>query len=228
MKKNIVSTTTALLMAGMMVFSPVSAGITNAAQEQLEEPIDGGWQANADALSISKNQSAYKAFKKATEGLEGYSYQAIALLGTQVVSGTNYAILCRDQVIVPDAEPVFEIVYVYEDLDGNAQILGTKELTSQAEAGGFAANSGKVSLKKHTKINKLYKKAFAGLVGASYQQVAYLGRQVVAGTNYLAMFRTTPVVPNPEPYFTLVTVHKDLKGKVSLGEIETIELGEMD
>ena len=60
--------------------------------------------------------------------MTGYEYEPIALLGTQIVSGTNYSILARGKAVVPDAEPSYEIITIYEDLEGNAKIPGEKVL----------------------------------------------------------------------------------------------------
>jgi len=38
-------------------------------------------------------------------------------------AGTNYAILCQGTVVVPDAEPEWKIVFLYEDLQGNVTVL---------------------------------------------------------------------------------------------------------
>ena len=55
-------------------------------------------------------------------------YEPVALLATQVVSGTNYCFLCRGTVTYPDAQPGYYYVYVYEDLSGNAEILDIQEI----------------------------------------------------------------------------------------------------
>ena len=59
---------------------------------------------------------------KALEKLVGADYEPIALLATQIVSGTNYSILCQVTPVVPDAESSFAIAHVYQDLEGNAEI----------------------------------------------------------------------------------------------------------
>ena len=51
------------------------------------------------------------------------NYTPVAYLGSQVVAGTNHAILCQAAAVYPDAQPYFVIVYLYEDLAGNVSIL---------------------------------------------------------------------------------------------------------
>ncbi|MBQ3922831.1 MAG: hypothetical protein II707_05995 [Spirochaetales bacterium] len=83
------------------------------------EEIDGGWAA-PETCEVTKE--AKNALEKASSTLAGAEYTPVALLGTQVVSGTNYALLCEMTPTVPDAAGQYVIVKVYEDLKGNASI----------------------------------------------------------------------------------------------------------
>jgi len=96
--------------------------------EEAVEATDGAYEVNSGDLSLDQNADAQAAFTKALETLDGSDYEPVALLGTQVVSGTNYAVLCRITPVTPDAEPEFGIVYIYEDLDGNAEVTEVKDL----------------------------------------------------------------------------------------------------
>ena len=60
--------------------------------------------------------------------MAGAEYTPVAVLGTQVVAGTNYCILCKAAAAVPGAQPSYELVYVYEDLSGNAGSTASKEI----------------------------------------------------------------------------------------------------
>ena len=71
---------------------------------------------------------AQAAFDKAVEGLVGAEYVPVVLMSTQVVAGTNYCILCQITPIVPNATPTWALVYIYADLDGNAEITNVYEL----------------------------------------------------------------------------------------------------
>ena len=54
-------------------------------------------------------------------------YTPVSLLATQVVAGKNYCILC--QVKPKDAtEQKWTLVYIYADLQGNAEIMNTYDL----------------------------------------------------------------------------------------------------
>ena len=81
--------------------------------------LDGGW-AQAETPVITEDAGA--AFDKAMKNLVGVDYTPVALLSTQVVSGTNYCFLCEATVVYPGAETSYALVYIYADLEGNAEI----------------------------------------------------------------------------------------------------------
>ncbi|MBQ6468479.1 MAG: hypothetical protein IJJ50_00305 [Lachnospiraceae bacterium] len=84
----------------------------------------GGWQ-TPETPAMTEEASA--ALEKATEKLLGAEYTPEALVATQVVSGTNYCILCTVRPVSPKGEPSYNLVYVYRDLKGNAEIKDTVE-----------------------------------------------------------------------------------------------------
>ena len=90
-----------------------------AAAALAEAPLDGGWSV-AESAAVTDEYRAV--FDKALEQLVGVDYEPIAYLGSQVVAGTNHCFLCRSTVVVPGAEPSLSLVYIYEDLEGNAEI----------------------------------------------------------------------------------------------------------
>ena len=203
----------------------------NAGNDRL---ITGGWSVNSGDLSLEANPDAKAAFEKAVDGLLGYTYEPLAVLGSQVVAGMNYRILCRGTAVVPDAVPTYEIVTVYADLNGGAKITDTAVLPGLPEipagemlAGGWMMNAGDPSLEANPDVRTALDKALEGLVGANYEGVAYLADQVVAGMNYLIFCRTTPVVPDPVPSFTVVRVYADLEGNAELTDVTDVNISDL-
>ena len=103
----------ALILAILFVFT-----VFPAAAE--EGPLAGGWTAAEDP-TVTEGLSDL--FNKALEGLVGVEYMPVAYLGSQVVAGTNHCFLCLSRVVVPDAIPNYKLVYIYEDLQGNVQLM---------------------------------------------------------------------------------------------------------
>ena len=93
----------------------------------LAEPMAGGWQVAPHEAAVLP-EDAQAAFDKATAELDGADYLPVALLSSQVVAGMNYCILCQVTPVVPDGKPSWALVYIYADLQGNADITNVYEL----------------------------------------------------------------------------------------------------
>lgn len=70
-----------------------------------------------------------------------------------------------------------------------------------------------------------FDKAMEGFAGASYEPVALIGTQVVAGLNYCFLCRGTLVVPGADQFLALVYVYADLTGGAQVLQIRDLELG---
>ena len=138
MKKTTISTVCLMLIALLLVGCGVQSAL--AANEEppveIDVPLAGGWGANEGDTSMEANPEAQAALEKALEGLAGASYEPIACLGTQLVAGTNYCLLCRITPVVPDPTSHFALVYVYQAFDGAAEILDVQDLTLGIQAEG--------------------------------------------------------------------------------------------
>ena len=92
-----------------------------------EEPLLGVWYANVDHPTEIP-QDVLDAFQAATESTTDYVYKPIALLGSQVVAGMNYCLLCETTLAVPDTQPCFALVYFYDGVNGEKEILNVEEI----------------------------------------------------------------------------------------------------
>ena len=188
--------------------------------------IDGGWtRAGSPVITDDFN----KVFDKAVSEFDGVDYTPVAYLASQVVAGTNHCVLCKATPVVPDAKTTYAIVYVYEDLEGNAEI--TEIISSSADAqtaegdivGGWAETG---SPEMTDDARKALEKACETLTGAEYTPVALLATQIVAGTNYRIVCESRPSVPFPECGYVIVTVYADLEGNAEI--IDTMEFRHKD
>jgi len=76
----------------------------------------------------------------------------------------------------------------------------------------------------------LFEKGIATLTGASYQPVAYLGSQVVAGTNHAFLCRSVTAYPGSlevAPAYAVVYLYQDLQGNVSILSIGDFDIGSL-
>ena len=119
------------------------------AAETEKAAVLGGWNIPADT---ALTEEVIDAFEKAMEGLLGVDYTPVAYLGYQVVAGLNHAILCEASVVIPDAEPYYAIVYIYEDLEGNAEIL---QIVALEEGDVTVAEDGTIEFSAELSIAEL-------------------------------------------------------------------------
>ena len=84
----------------------------------------GGWAAS-ETFEISAEMQ--EIFNKATEGIDDIEYEPLGVLGTQIVAGTNYSLLCKAHK-KDSTDSEFVIMYIYQDLNGDASLAGTQEI----------------------------------------------------------------------------------------------------
>ena len=89
-------------------------------EENTPDDLAGGWTDNVDGLNNMLDAELSEMFTKAFEGWTGVTYEPICMLASQVVAGTNYAILAKGTTVT--AEPVTHlyIVTIYEKFDGSS------------------------------------------------------------------------------------------------------------
>jgi len=126
------------LMAGMMSMGTNLSAVEAASGQQVDttameqEVVVGGWSVTKGNTKIDRHTR--KVFSKALEGLVGCTYEPVALLGKQVVAGTNYCLLCRLTPVVPNAETHWGLVYIYEDLQGHAELKDVQDVVLGKDA----------------------------------------------------------------------------------------------
>ena len=227
--KKIISLLICLTLIGTSVFALSACSKQNKENEnstgtQSEEV--GGWT-KADSPVITEDFK--KIFDKALSNLDGVDFTPVAYLASQVVGGINHCVLCKATPVTPNAKTTYAIVYISEDLEGNARI--TEIVSSNADAqstdvditGGWAETE---TPEMTDEAKTALEKACEALTGAEYKPVALLATQVVAGTNYRIICESRPAVPIPECGYVIVTVYADLDGNAEI--TDTIEFEHRD
>ena len=209
--------------------------------EETVEPTDtktGGWTISTDIKAATIPAEAKKAFDKAVAENDGMTFEPIALLGTQVVAGTNYMFLCKGTTVTQTPVTSLKVVIVYNDLKNNATISKVSDFNLEKYVskdiayptdnvvGGWTPNKvvGDVQLPEDAK------KAFDGIAitGATYTPVAVLGTQLVAGTNYAFLVVGETATKDPITTIDVLTVYKDLENKSSLTSVAYVDLAEFN
>ncbi len=182
-------------------------------KENTPAPIAGGWTA-AESPVITDEIKAI--FDKGTENLLGVSYMPVAYLGSQIVAGTNYAILCAATPATLNPIQTYAIMYLYKDLEGKVTVTSidksdvTTNVKEGTPGGWFWASSPEVPDGLKDVLTK------ANNTTVAYDPVALLTTQVVAGTNYRLFCRAGGV----DGGYEFVTLYVGFDGK---GEIMDID-----
>ena len=153
--------------------------------------VDGGWEVE-DKVDNLVPDDAEKVMEKAAESYSEGTLEPIALLATQIVSGTNYAYLCKD------GDGNLSIAFVYEDLSGNTEVTSVAEFnlwdliemesTDDEElAGGWTACADNKAADIPSEVQSAFDDAISVIDDVEYTPIAYLGSQVVAGSNYAVL-----------------------------------------
>lgn len=192
--------------------------VTKAAEalKEKDPELVGGWQASESPEVTETEQDV---FTKATEKLVGVSYEPIAYLGSQVVAGKNHTFLCKAQVVTPNAIPYYALVYIYEDLSGEAEITDIAVMTPSGEivTTPMPQLVGSWSIPESNENGfAAFEKAAETLTGASYTPTHVLGEQIVAGMNYSVLCQSVVVYPGAKPSYTIAFVYEDLEGKAQI------------
>ena len=96
----------------------------NQSEEADSAMLAGGWTVAEDPTVTDKINNKFQlAMDSYQTGTITIAYTPVAVLGTQVVAGTNHAFLCQATVVAPDAVPSWKIVFLYQDLQGNVSVL---------------------------------------------------------------------------------------------------------
>lgn len=175
---------------------------------QKEEPATlGGWTLTEE---LTIDQKAQGAFDKALEGLTGVDYVPLGLLGTQLVSGTNYCFLCEATVVYPGAQPYYALVYVYEDLQGGAKILNivALDLGDIAETG--AVNDVPPAGEQLLGGWQVDRESSVEIEGAAL----HLGSQTVSGKNHCVLCKS----------WALSFLYEDLEGTTTVTKIVPLDI----
>ena len=94
----------------------------NQSEEADSAMLAGGWTVAEDPTVTDKINNKFQlAMDSYQTGTITISYIPVAYLGSQVVAGTNYAVLCKASEI--NKESKWVIVYFYEDLEENLSVL---------------------------------------------------------------------------------------------------------
>jgi len=89
--------------------------------------ILGGWNLD-EVKGCNLPQKVQSAFTAVTGDMTGADYEPIAYLGSQIVNGINYRILCKRRLVIPNSEPSLVKMIIHEETDGSVSLVSVSGL----------------------------------------------------------------------------------------------------
>lgn len=204
---------------------PVSSVVSDPVSSDIDEPgeVAGGWTLPEEFEPAHIEKVALETFEKSYD-IEGVSLEPVALLGGQIVSGENYALLVRSTPVIPNGKPHYAVEIIYCNTSGECEItsiedfnLSINDESSDMETGvpGGWSYAKQEEGKLPEDVKEAFDKAIEELEGCAYTPVAYLGSQVVAGINYAVLTEITPL-NSEEGKLAVMYILCDLQGNTEV------------
>ena len=89
---------------------------------------DGGWSIPDQTEPAELPWDAQAAFDAAAGSLLGVDYVPAALLGTKVIAGTEYAVLCHAATVTEEPVNYYAVLFLAADPEGGVQVLNVVPL----------------------------------------------------------------------------------------------------
>lgn len=224
-----------VLLFVMAAFGSSDQTSENTSETETSEPVAGGWELFDNKTNVLP-EDVQASFDKASETFTGSELKPVAYVASQVVAGTNYMILCEAATTTEQPKTSYQMVIVYADLEGKAEITQMKEfdLTAYVEgdsteisaeklAGGWEPAEDRSSVVIPQEAKDVFDKAAGNLDGNELEPMALLGTQVVAGTNYAFLCFSTLQTEETINGIQVVTVYEDLDGNAEIINICTVD-----
>ena len=213
--------------------NPTESGATAEAKEQAKNntdaPLVGAYNTNLVSFSLKDNPDAMNAFEAAFPNGYNYThYEPIALLGTQVVSGTNYLYLCKSTWTDYQENVSFVLLQIYQDLSGKSKVMGSAILfpteESREEGEDYIDNTGSYLPENIPAIQNAFKEAVPDDENASYIPLAYIGKHSQEGKpeEDVIFAAKDPRGTDAKISYELFYIGKDKDGKAKLVKTEDV------
>ena len=212
--------------------NPTESGVTAEEKEKAQNNSDalvGAYNTNLVSFSIKDNPDAMNAFEAAFPNGYNYThYEPIALLGTQVVSGTNYLYLCKSTWTDYQENVSFVLLQIYQDLSGKSEVMGSAILfpteESREEGEDYIDNTGSYLPENIPAIQNAFKEAVPDDENAYYIPLAYIGKHTQVGKPEEDVIFTAKKSKGKDAKanYELLYIGKDKDGKEKLVKTEDV------
>ena len=213
--------------------NPTESGATKEkeqAENNSDAPLVGAYNTNLVSFSLKDNPDAMNAFEAAFPNGNNYThYEPIALLGTQVVSGTNYLYLCKSTWTDYQENVSFVLLQIYQDLSGKSEVVGSAILfpteESREEGEDYIDNTGSYLPENIPAIQNAFNEAVKDNENVSYIPLAYIGKHTQEGKPEEDVIFTAKKSKGKDAKtnYELLYIGKDKDGKAKLVKTEDVQ-----
>ena len=166
----------------------------------------GSWEVKVTVGELPEKVAT--AFAALSEQLIGCEYTPIAYLGSQVVNGTNHAVLA-EQVVLSGRDTKNIVLVIFNEKGMECTLVDIERVVEGGNGSGAVEVNPITSIPEEARA--LFESSFAGFVGSNVKPFALLATQVVKGINYMFAAEVTSVTATPETTVALVTVNNLVK-----------------
>ena len=147
----------------------------------------------------------------------GAEYELIAYIGSQVVNGTNHAVLAKQTILNgKDTENIVVMIFNEKPNDMDAVLVSIDRIL---ESGGIMGGPHiNVKTALDDEVMDIWNDAFEGFVGSTVTPYALLGTQIAIGTEYIFAATLVTTALEPEEHAMIVTINPMTK-KVKMGDM---------
>ena len=214
--------------------NPTESGATTESEKEKaknnSDSLVGAYNTNLVSFSLKDNPDAMNAFEAAFPNGYNYThYEPIALLGTQVVSGTNYLYLCKSTWTDYQENVSFVLLQIYQDLSGKSEVVGSAILfpteESREEGEDYIDNTGSYLPENIPAIQNAFNEAVKDNENVSYIPLAYIGKHTQEGKPEEDVIFTAKKSKGKDvkANYELLYIGKDKDGKAKLVKTEDVQ-----
>ena len=214
--------------------NPTESGATAEGEKEKaknnSDTLVGAYNTNLVSFSLKDNPDAMTAFEAAFPNGYNYThYEPIALLGTQVVSGTNYLYLCKSTWTDYQENVSFVLLQIYQDLSGKSEVMGSAILfpteESREEGEDYIDNTGSYLPENIPAIQNAFNEAVKDNENVSYIPLAYIGKHTQEGKPEEDVIFTAKKSKEKDAKtnYELLYIGKDKDGKAKLVKTEDVQ-----
>lgn len=175
----------------------------------------GKWEVRVSVGSMP--QKVATAFDEFNDTIVGAEYNEIAYLGSQIVNGTNHAVLAEQTVLTGKDTKNIVLMVFKETKEGVSLVNIERIVESGEELGGIKVNVQTEDIDKEAKT--AFEKTFESFVGSKVSPIALLATQVTKGVNYIFVSEVTPITAGEADSKVALTVVNGMNEGVSFIDI---------